>query len=148
MKIIYDKKEKVWKEEGATLRHSTRKQFKVEAERVESFIENLSDEVFTYIDRSTWYFKNKNKCVALLQNLLTGGYDISSKNDYSTIVIKEWYSHKMRTKYIHAISFGYNDRKNMYKVTVFSDEKRINTYNRNIKYGSKIHPIKFIPNYQ
>ena len=148
MKIIYDKEEKVWKEEGAILRHSTQKQFKTEVERVESAIENLSDEVFTYTGRSKWYFKNKQKCVALFQNLLTGGYNIYHKSDYSIILVKEWYSYKMRAKYVHSIGLGYNDRKNMYKVTTFSDKKRINTYSRNIKYGSKMYPIKFIPNYQ
>ena len=140
-KLVYDKKNKVWMEEGAQFRQVPQKAFYSEVDRIRRVFSKLSirEKKFTNIAKS-YTFNNREVFLKLFNNMKKGGYVVIRKDSTSITLGKEWYSLGMRSNYYHSVEFS-KSKDGEYVIGDVRDRRILTDRSKTRKYGRKYLPI-------
>lgn len=143
-KIVYDKTNKVWMEEGAQFRQISQKGFYNEIKRIRKVFSKLSTREESPIKIAKKYtFNDRDIFVKLLNNMKKGGYVVIRKDSTSITLGKEWYSFGMRANYYHSLEFG-KSKDGEYVIGDIRDRRLLKDKSKRKKYGSRELPINKI----
>ena len=140
-KIVYDKTNKVWMEEGAQFRQISQKGFYNEIKRIRKVFSKLSTREESPIKIAKKYtFNDRDIFVKLINNMKKGGYVVIRKDSTSITLGKEWYSFGMRANYYHSLEFS-KSKDGEYIIGDVRDRRLLKDHSKRKKYGSRELPI-------